>query len=54
VIENQKKERKYGSKSNFYLDVHPKNGLGMEIIACLDELMPEETPTSVTISDAHH
>jgi len=33
VIKNLKK-RKYGNKSNFYLNLHLKDGLGMELTAC--------------------
>jgi len=32
VIENQKKGRKYGNQRNFYINLHLKDGLGMDII----------------------
>jgi len=33
MIKNQKK-RKYGNQRNFYINLHLKDGLGMEFIAC--------------------
>jgi len=30
MIENKKKKRKYGNKRNFYINLHLRDGLGME------------------------
>jgi len=37
VIENQKKWN-YGNQTNFYINLHQKNGLGMEFTACQGNL----------------
>jgi len=34
MIENQKKMRKYGNRSNFYINLRLINGLGMKFTAC--------------------
>ena len=54
MSKNQKKKRKYGNKRNFYINLHLKDCFGMEFTTCSGELMPEETLTSFTISDAYH
>jgi len=44
---------KYGNKKHFYIKLHLKDCFGMEDRTFSGELMPEETLTSVTISDAY-
>jgi len=53
MFENQKKRRKYGNKRNFYINLHLKDRLDIELTACSGELMPEEALTSFTVSDAY-
>jgi len=50
VIEYHRK-RKYVNQSNFYMNLHLKNGLGMEFTA--GELMPEAALTLFTVCDAY-
>jgi len=45
--------RKYRNHRNFYIDLHLKDGSGMEFTACEDELMPEEALTSFTVYVAY-
>jgi len=49
-----RKKRKYGNKIKFiYINLHLQDCFGMEITACLGELMPEEALTSFTVFDAY-
>jgi len=41
MFENQKM-RSYGSKRNFYINLHLRDRLDIEFTACQGELMPEE------------
>jgi len=52
VIYNQKK-RKRGNQTNFYINRHLKDCLGMEITASKGELMPEGELTSFTVHSAY-
>jgi len=47
MFENQKK-KKYGNKRYFYINIHLKGRLDIEV-----ELMPDEALTSFTVSDAY-
>jgi len=46
MFKSQKKKRKYGSKRNFYINLHLRDRLDIELTACYGELMPEEALTS--------
>ena len=48
-----RKNRKYGNKRYFYINLHLRDRLDIEFTAFEGELMPEEALTSVTISDAY-
>jgi len=52
MFEKQKKKRKYGSNF-FYINLHLRDPLDRVFTACYGELMPEEAPTSFTVSDAY-
>jgi len=52
MFEKQKKKRKYGSKIFLYKSPSERF-LDIEFTACYGKLMPEEAPTSFTISDAY-
>jgi len=47
MFENQKKKRKCGNKSHFYIKLHIKDCFGMEFTTCSCELMPEKALTSL-------
>jgi len=42
-----------GHKRNFYINLHLKDRLDIEITACYSELMPEKALKSFTVSDAY-
>ena len=49
------KKIKYGTKRNFYINLHLTDRLGIEFTACKGGLLPEEALTSLrpTIFDAY-
>jgi len=51
MFENQKK-RKYGNKRNFYINLHLKDRLDIEFIACYSVLMSDKALKSFSVSDA--
>jgi len=53
ICENQKQQRKYGNKRNFYKNLRRTDRLDLKFIACSGELMPEEALTSFTVFDAY-
>jgi len=53
TFENQKKKRKCGNKSHFYINLHLKDCFRMEFTTCSCELMLEKALTSLTISVAY-
>jgi len=49
--ENWKKKRKY--QVNCYINLHLRDGLGLEVTACYGELMPEGTLTLLIVCEAY-
>ena len=52
-LKTGKKERNYGNKRNFKINLYLVDGLGMEFTACWGELTPERVMTSFTVSDVY-
>ena len=53
MFESQKKRENMEIKEPFYINLHLKDRLDIEFIACYSELMPERALTSFTVSDAY-
>ena len=52
-LKTRKREENMEVKKFFYINLHLKNRLDIELTACSSELMPEEALTSFTVSDAY-
>ena len=53
VMFEKQKERENMEVNFVYINLHLRDFLDIEFTACYGELMPEEAPTSFTISDAY-
>ena len=49
----RKTEKRENMEVIFFTNLHLRDPLHIEFTACYGELMPEEAPTSFTISDAY-